>query len=137
MSARDEHSPTTTTGAGPQSAAFNALVGLTTLGVLLQGLWAGIFLQDASEVWVNVHGVGALVTVLLAVAAAIVAFLRLRPRSDLVGASTVLAVLLIIETGVGSAIRGGVHGLTIVHVPLALLVMGIAVWLPLKARSVR
>ncbi|MDQ3734177.1 MAG: hypothetical protein M3400_09310 [Actinomycetota bacterium] len=127
-----------TTGvAEPRSAAFNVLVGLTTLAVLLQGLWAGIFLQDADEVWVNVHGAGAYVTAILALAATIVAVVRLRPRTDLVVASVVLTLLILIETGLGVAVRGGTRGLTVIHVPLALLIMGMAVWLPLKARNAR
>lgn len=127
-----------TTGvAEPRSAAFNALVGLTTLAILLQGLWAGIFLQDADEVWVNVHGAGAYVTAILALAATIVAVVRLRPRTDLVVASVVLTLLILIETGLGVGVRGGTRGLTVVHVPLALLIMGMAVWLPLKARNAR
>ncbi len=53
---------TTSATGGQRSPLFGALVGLTTLVVLLQGVWAGIFLQrGGSDTWVYVHGVGAYV----------------------------------------------------------------------------
>lgn len=125
----------------PRSALFSALVGLATLAILLQGLWAGLFLgnqRSASyETWVDVHSAGAYVTVGLAVVATIVAIVALRSRTDLVVASAVFTVLILLETGLGVAVRGGANGLTVVHIPLALLIMGMAVWLPLKARGPR
>lgn len=109
---------------------------LTTLVVLLQGVWAGIFLQrGGSETWVNVHGIGAHLAAVLSVAAAIVAVVRLRSRRDLVIGSAGFAVLIIIETGLGGAVRGGADGLTVVHIPLAMAIMGLAVRLALRARA--
>jgi len=127
---------TTSATGGQRSPLFGALVGLTTLVVLLQGVWAGIFLQrGSSDTWVNVHGVGAYVAIVLAVAATAVAVVQLRSRRDLVTGSAVLALLIIAETGLGAAVRSGSDGLTVVHVPLAMAIMGLAVWLPLRARD--
>ena len=76
--------------AGERSALFSALIGLTTLVVLLQGVWAGIFIQPrADDTFVGIHSIGAYVAIVLAVAATVVAVLQLRSRRDLVAASAV------------------------------------------------
>lgn len=130
----------TTPGTQPRSALYSALVGLAALAVLLQGLWAGIFLRrdvrgDDAATWIDVHSAGAYVALVLAAAAAVVAVLRLRPRGDLLIGSVVLTLLLVIEIGIGVAVGAGTGGLTIVHIPLAMVIMGMVVWLPLRARS--
>jgi hypothetical protein len=128
-------------GAAERSPAFSALIGLTTLAVLLQGVWAGIFLEhdgkrDAESTWIDVHAGGAAVAVVLALAATVVAFLQLRRRTDLVIGSATLVVLLIVEYLLGSLISNSSKDtLTAVHVPLAMLIMGLAVWLPVRARQ--
>jgi hypothetical protein len=61
-----------------RSPLFSALVGLAGVGVLLQGVWAGMFIregQDNSDMWVEVHARGAEVTIVLALLAAVVAVL--------------------------------------------------------------
>jgi hypothetical protein len=122
---------------------FAVLTGLTTLAVLLQGLWAGIFLEhdgkrdDASR-WIDMHARGADIAILLAIAAAVVGFVKLRQRRDLWGGAALLAVLLLVESYLGGLIRdASKDALTAVHVPLAMLIMGLAVWLPVRARHVR
>jgi hypothetical protein len=111
---------------------WSALIGLTTLGVLLQGLWAGLFLRRDTDggTWVAVHQHGGEATVTLALLATIAAALWLRHRSDLLGGTVLLLVLLVVEYFLGRAGGGSVA----VHVPLALLIMGVAVWLPVAAR---
>lgn len=119
---------------GP-SRAFAALTGLTSLAIFAQAITAGAFInQPGRQGWVDVHGmvanaawVFALVTAVLAV----VSFRTLAPA--LTGAAVALFVLLIIQTGMGYAIAGGADGLLIVHVPLALLVFGLTVWLSVRA----
>jgi hypothetical protein len=108
------------------------LVGLTTLGVLLQGLWAGLFLRRGGDnsTWVSVHQHGGEATVTLALLATIAAVLWLRHRTDLLGGTVLLLVLLVVEYFLGRAGGGSVA----LHVPLALLIMGLAVWLPVAAR---
>jgi hypothetical protein len=115
---------------------WSALVGLASLGVLLQGLWAGLFLRrDAGgrETWVEVHQHGAEVTVVLALLATVAAAVWMRSRRDLVLATAVFLVLLLAEMFLGIAIDGS-GSAVVVHVPLAMLLMGMAVWLPMAAR---
>ena len=119
---------------------YAILIGLATLGVLLQGLWAGIFLEGEHrpDKWVNVHARGAEVTIILTVLAFVAALIWLRHRRDLVIGTAVLAVALFVEAYIGGRITDdGNDTLTAVHVPLAMAVMGLAVWLPLRARSGR
>lgn len=119
-----------------RSRLFSVLVGLSTLVVLLQGLWAGLFVQegqDYKDSWVEVHARGADVAIGLAVVALVVALVKLRSRRDLVVGSIAFVVLLVLEAYLGGLI--GDHAtLTAVHFPLAMLLMGLAVWLPLRAR---
>ncbi|MGY1813694.1 hypothetical protein [Blastococcus sp. SYSU D00820] len=112
--------------------AFSALVGLTSLGVLLQGLWAGLFLSGADYgTWVNVHQHGAEATIVLALLAAVAAVVWMRHRTPVVVGTVLLLVLLVAEYFLG---RAGEGTPIVVHVPLAMLLMGLAVWLPMAAR---
>lgn len=120
---------------------YSVLIGLATLAILLQGLWAGLFLRydgkrDASQNWIDAHGHGADVAIALTVIALIVAFVRLRSRKDLLIGTVVLLVLLVVESYLGGEIVDhGKDSLTAVHVPLAMLIMAVAVWLPLRSRT--
>ena len=118
--------------------AYSALIGLASLGVLLQALWAGLFVhegQDYEEHWVRVHALGAELTIALAAAATVVAFVTMRGRrTDLVAGSAALTVVLVLESYIGGLI-GRHSSLTAVHFPLAMALMGLAVWLPLRARG--
>src|SRR5205807_1013933 len=54
----------TTAPAGSRTSLFSAFAGLTALAVLLQGLWAGLFLPAGKggpyeDTWVEVHAHGA------------------------------------------------------------------------------
>lgn len=111
---------------------WSALVGLASLGVLLQGLWAGLFLRRDADVgtWVLVHEHGAEATVTLAVLATVAAAVWLRHRRGLLVGTALLLVLLVVEYFLGQAGGGGI----VLHVPLAMLLMGLAVWLPMAAR---
>ena len=130
---------TTTPTTGRVTPVYSALIGLSALAVLLQGLWAGLFLQhdgqrDAAEGWINAHARGGEVALVLAVAATVVAFLKARDRKDLWVGTGVLVVLLVAESYIGGQIRdAGKDSLTAVHVPLAMALMGLAVWLPFRA----
>jgi hypothetical protein len=132
-------SPAESTGRRARNPLYNAVIGLTALAVLLQGLWAGLFLQDdghaaGAESWVEVHARGGDIAILLAAIATVVAFVRLRARRDLWAGSAVLTVLLVLEAYLGGLIRDEhVDSLTAVHVPLAMAIMGLVVWLPLRA----
>jgi ABC-type Na+ efflux pump permease subunit len=121
------------------SVVFAVLVGLVALAVLLQGLWAGIFLQhdghrDDADSWIEVHALGGEVALVLAALATAWALWRLRARRELWLGSLALTVLLVVEAYLGGLIRDdGKDTLTAVHVPLALAIMALAVWLPLRA----
>ena len=118
---------------------FSTLIGLAALAVLLQGLWAGIFLEhdgkrDTAGKWINVHARGAEVALALAALATVVAFGKLRQRKDLWIGSAALTVLIVLESYLGGLIRDqSKDTLTAVHVPLAMALMGLAVWLPFQA----
>ncbi|MGY1744003.1 hypothetical protein [Blastococcus sp. SYSU D00695] len=114
--------------------AFSALVGLTTLGVLLQGLWAGLFLgTDDAGTWVEVHQHAGEATVVLALLATVAAVVWMRHRRAVVGATAALFVLLVVEYLLGS-LADEARGNLVVHVPLAMLLMALAVYLPVLAR---
>ena len=141
-------SATTTTAAThtttpARSPLFNVLLGLTALAVLLQAVWAGIFLQhdgerDAASKWIDVHARGGEIAIVLALLTTIVALVRLRQRKDLWIGSAALTVLLVVESYIGGLIRDDSKDtLTAVHIPLAMAIMALVVWLPLRARARR
>jgi heme A synthase len=132
--ATDSTSPT---AGRARSPLYSALVGLASLGVLLQGVWAGLFLREHADYdshWVAVHSLDGQVTTALALAATVIAFVQLRARRDLVLGSALFTVLLVVEVALGEAVSRS-HALQVVHIPLAMALMGLAVWLPLRARS--
>jgi hypothetical protein len=126
------------TGSGLRT--FSALAGISALAVLLQGLWAGIFLEhpgrmDQASGWIDVHARGGDVALLFAVLALGWAVWKLRWRRDLWLGAGVLVALLLGESFLGGLIRDdGKNTLIAVHVPLAMAIMGLVVWLPLRAR---
>ena len=130
--------PATTSG---RSVLFNVLVGLTALAVLLQAVWAGIFLQhdgerDAASKWIDVHARGGEIAIVLALLATIVALVKLRRRKDLWIGSAALTLLLVIESYIGGLIRDDSKDtLTAVHIPLAMAIMALVIWLPMRART--
>lgn len=119
----------------PHSPVYGVLIGLASLGVLLQGLWAGLFLGRgaAGGYWIGMHAMGAQVTLLLAVVALVVALVRLRRRTALVAATAAFAVLILLEGLIG-VWSSGSTSLTAVHVPLAMLLLVLAVYLPVLHR---
>jgi heme A synthase len=81
---------------------------------------------------------GAHAATLLALLAAVVAIVKLRARRPLVVGSVVLALLLLLESFLGGLIRDErADTLTAVHVPLAMAIMAVTVWLSLKAVQLR
>lgn len=123
-------------GVAPQkNALYNALLGLASLAVLLQGVWAGLFVQEGKEYdqsWVEWHARGADVAIVLAALATVVAFVKLRERKDLWLGTGLLTVVLVVEAYIGGII--GQHSRwTVVHFPLAMTLMALVVYLPLRA----
>lgn len=126
---------------GTRVRVFAVLTGLAALAILLQGLWAGIFLEHdgergASGSWIDVHARGGEVALLLAVLATAWVVWKLRSRRDLIVGSVLLVVLLVVESYLGGQIRDqGKDTLTAVHVPLGMAIMAVSVWLPLRVRT--
>lgn len=131
---------TTDTDARSAQKIFSALTGVCALLVVLQGLWAGLFLRhdgerDAAGKWIDWHARGGEVAIFFALAALVWAVVKLRSRRDLLAGTAVLIVALFLESYLGGVIRdNGKDNLTAVHVPLAMLILALAVWLPLRAR---
>lgn len=125
----------------PRRLVFAALTGLAALAVLLQGLWAGLFLQyhDTAhraqrESWTGVHAIGGEVAIAVAVLATAWAIFRLRSRRDLITGAAALTVLLAVIAYIGGAITDdGKDYLTPLHIPLAMLSLATAVWLTVRA----
>jgi heme A synthase len=125
-----------TTPTRERNTLFSVLAGLTSLAILLQAVWAGLFIRQGEAydgTWVTVHARGAEVAVALALGAAVVAFWRLPSRRDLVVGSIALVVLLAVEAYIGGEVFDH-PGLQVLHFPLALALMALAVWLPFRAR---
>ena len=129
---------------GPREGAlrlYSPLIGITSLVILLQSLWAGMFIREGqtyddgdAPTWVSVHDWGARLAFVLAVVAAIVAIRSLRARRDLLVGTVVLAAAILVESLIGGAV-GDHQALTAVHIPLAMVIVSLCVWLPLRTRS--
>ena len=118
-----------------RSRLFTILTGLAALVIVLQGAWAGFFIhegRDYQQNWVEVHARGGDTAIGLAVVSSVVALVKLRSRPGLVAGSIALTVLLVLEAFLGGLI-GDVPAMTIIHFPLALALMALAVWLPLRS----
>jgi hypothetical protein len=127
--------PTETTSARPHPV-WSALVGLASLGVLLQGLWAGLFLRRGagdSHTWVTIHQHAGEAIAVLALLATVAALIWMRERRDVLIGTVLFLVLVVAEVVLGYTIEDSANAV-VVHVPLALFLMGLAVWLPLAAR---
>ena len=134
-------SPANSSAATAPTRTFAALVGVASLAVLLQGLWAGLFMStpdtDPEKTpWLEVHSWCGKAAIGFALLATVWAFLKLRERTDLTFGALALTVLLILEAYLGGLIVDqGKDVMAAIHVPLAMALMGLAVWLPLRARK--
>ncbi|MGH3764555.1 MAG: hypothetical protein ACRDTX_05315 [Pseudonocardiaceae bacterium] len=119
---------------------FSILNGLTLLGVLLQAVWAGEFIDRAGQAaWITVHEIGAFVVVVLALATAGVALVALRRGSSALAFGALgQLVLIVVQTGLGEAItKSGAEGLIVAHVPIAMLVFGVGIYLSIAGAQLR
>ena len=118
-----------------RSTLYTSVIGLAALAVLLQGLWAGLFIRegkDNNSTWVEVHARGADVAIVLALIATVVAVVKLRERKDLLIGTVAFTVLLMLEAFLGGEI-GDTPAMTAVHIPLAMALVALSVWLPFRA----
>ncbi len=127
--------PTTRPGAD-RSTLYTVVMGVAAVVVLLQAVWAGLFVhegEDYQDSWVQVHDLGAKLSIALAVVALVVAVVKLRSRREIVIGTAVFLVLLAAEGHLGSLI-GDAPTVTAIHFPLGMALMGLAVWLPFRSR---
>ena len=134
--------PPVDSAAQARQPLYASLVGLASLAIWLQGLWAGLFIREGEDFdasssqagFLEVHDWGARIALVLALAALAVAVWRLRSRKDLVFGTGALALLLVLEAYIGGEI--GAHpNWPGIHIPLAMALMALSVWLPLRARG--
>jgi lipopolysaccharide export LptBFGC system permease protein LptF len=119
---------------------FSALTGLTSLSVLAQAVIAGEFVSQKHRTgWIDVHDVVADVVAVLALATMIFTIVALRKTSRaLVIGTIVLFVLVVAQIAIGHQITDNKQDwLIAVHVPLAFIIFGIAIWLPINAVALR
>lgn len=135
-----------TTAAAPTPATarglrpFNALVGVTTLGIFLQAITAGEFVsQKDRDGWITAHNIIANVTILVAVVVAVIGLVLVRTSDRILAwGGLALAVLLIIQVVLGHLITDAeADGWIGVHVPLAFVIVALAVWLSIRGAQVR
>ncbi|MGH3670644.1 MAG: hypothetical protein ACRDSH_08400 [Pseudonocardiaceae bacterium] len=119
--------------------AFSILNGLTLLGVLLQAVWAGEFIDRTERgVWLSAHEIGAFVVVVLALVTAVAAATLRRASSVLALGALAQLLLIVVQTGLGEAItEGGVDGLVVAHVPIAMLIFGLGIYLSIAGAQLR
>jgi hypothetical protein len=119
--------------------AFSMLNGLVLLGVLLQGVWGGGILGRAGGVdWAFLHELTGSVTVLCSLAATILAVTTLRRHRPAIAVRSVgMFAMLIVQFGLGVGVRLNEDALLLIHVPLAMLIMGLGVYLSVAAARSR
>lgn len=119
---------------------FSALVGITSLAIFVQAVVAGEFVSQRHRGgWIEIHDVVADVVAVLALATMIFTIVTLRKasRAILIG-TIVLFVLVVLQTFLGHQITDNKQDWLIgIHVPLAFIIFGAAVWLPIQAVALR
>jgi ABC-type uncharacterized transport system permease subunit len=119
---------------------FSALVGVTSLAIFVQAVTAGEFVsQKHRGGWIDAHDIVADVVAVLALVTMILTIAKLRQASrPLLIGTVVLFVLVAVQTLLGHQITDNDQDWLIgIHVPLAFIIFGIAVWLPINAVALR
>ena len=132
--------PSPSTAAPRGLRLFNALIGVTTLGIFVQAVTAGEFVsQEHRDGWITVHNISANATIVVALITAIVGLALVRATDRVLAwASLVLFVLLVLQTVLGHLITDAeADGWIGVHVPLAFVIVALAVWLAVRGAQVR
>ena len=134
MATTDRPTSTMATATQSRDPLFSALIGLATLAIFFQSVWAGMIIRegkDYNDTWVNIHDWGARIAFILALIATVVAIIKLRSRRDLVIGSAVLTVLIFVESYIGGTI-GDKASAVAVHIPLGFAIFALAIWLPMR-----
>lgn len=119
---------------------MTVLVWITAVAIFCQAVTAGQFVaQGGKETWVEMHGVVADISWVLALISAGYAYFALRTHFPvLVRWSVVLFVATLAQTGIGHLITDlGMDWMVMVHVPLAFVVFAAAGYLSVWAVRVR
>jgi hypothetical protein len=123
-----------------------ALAGLISLLVLVQAVTGGVLARNSTKKGlINAHSGVAYLTAVLALAAVVVAFMMWRGKiggSVVIGETVALLVGVVIQIGIGQQIgdvneKGKHAGLLALHIPVALLVFGLALHLSTFVSNVR
>jgi lipopolysaccharide export LptBFGC system permease protein LptF len=126
--------------------AISALVGVLSLGVLVQAVTGGIFAREPKHKGlIDAHSGIAYLIAVLALAIAVVGFVMWRGRTGgqvVMAEAVALFVLVVVQIGIGQQIgdlnKGGTHpGLLAIHIPLALLIFGLSVHLSTFVANIR
>jgi heme A synthase len=119
---------------------FSALTGLTSLSIFVQAVTAGEFVSQKNRGgWIDGHDIVADVVAVLALALMIFTIVTLRKvNRSLLGGTIALFVLVVVQIVIGHQITDNKQDWLIgIHVPLAFIIFGIAVWLPITAAMMR
>jgi heme A synthase len=142
MTATATRTSTTTVPAGPRKL-YAISIGVSALFVVFQYFTSGEFItdgmgKDAKETWTNIHGFGAYPVMVFALIALIISFTRLRGARGLAVATGGYFIATVVQWLLGHAISTlGIDALTPVHVVVAAVVMGLAVWLSVRSARLR
>ena len=135
---------TTTVHAAPgPRRVFAISIGVSALFVVFQYFTSGEFItggmpDHTRELWTEVHGFGAYPVMVFALIAAVVASTRLLGARGLPVAAAGYFVATVVQWLLGHAITTlGIDALTPVHVVVASIVLGLAVWLSVRSARLR
>lgn len=109
----------------------------TSVAILAQAATAGVFVDKTdADNWVTIHGIIADVSWVLALASAAIGWFTIRRATPhLAHWAIALFVLTLAQTGLGHLITDyGYDALIEVHVPLAMVIFGLTVWITVRAR---
>ncbi len=122
--------------------AISAVVGVLSLLILVQAITGGVIAREASHKGViDAHQGLAYLVAVLAVATVVIALLMWQGRTGgqvVVAESVALLVCVIIQIGIGQQIgKAGHSALLAIHVPLALIIFGIALHMSTYVANLR
>jgi len=119
---------------------FTALTGVTSLLIFLQAVTAGEFVsQEDRDPWIEAHNIVGNATLVVALGVAVFTVVAFHATHRvLMWATIALFVLLVAQLLMGHLITDAKQDWLIgVHVPVALLVFGLTIWLSIRAVALR
>ncbi len=126
--------------------SISAIIGVLFIAVLFQAVSSGVFVREEHQSGlINAHAGVAYLTGVLALAALVVALMTWRGRAGgqvVIAETAALFVAVVIQIGIGQQVgdlgQSGTHpGLLALHIPLALIIFGLAVHVSAYVASVR